>query len=89
MTLAELRNDESAVLTDYDPAMPLERRQRFEDLGLTRDTPIRRERQAPLGDPIVFRVRGTSLCVRRSEARFIWARPAPRRGSHGGAGRNS
>lgn len=69
--LDQLRDSQTGVIAGYDPALPEERRQRFEDLGLIPDTPIVRERRAPLGDPLMFRVRGSILCLRRAEARLI------------------
>lgn len=75
MCLDQLTDRQAAVVTGYDPAMPQSCRERFEDLGLLPETPVVRERRAPLGDPMVFRVRGTLLCLRRSEARLIRVRP--------------
>lgn len=72
--LDQLRDRQAGVIAGFDPALPGERRQRFEDLGLLPDTPIVRERRAPLGDPLVFRVRGSILCLRRSEAKLIQIR---------------
>ena len=46
-------------------------------LGLTPGTLIRVERVAPMGDPIVIRVRGYSLLVRKSEANQIVVRMDP------------
>jgi DtxR family transcriptional regulator, Mn-dependent transcriptional regulator len=46
-------------------------RQRLMDLGLIKGTPVEMIRSAPLGDPIQIKVRGTSLAIRRSEARTI------------------
>lgn len=76
--LDQLGKRQAAVIKDYDPAMPKACRERFEDLGLLPETLIRRERLAPLGDPIIYSVRGTLLCLRRSEARFIRVDPAPK-----------
>ena len=47
---------------------------RLLDLGLLPDTPIRVVRRAPLGDPVVYELRGYQLCLRRSEAAHIWVR---------------
>jgi len=46
-------------------------RRRLLELGLLPGTPISRTGQAPLGDPLSFRVRGAVLCLRKSEAKFI------------------
>lgn len=73
-SLEQLRDLERAVIAGYAPAMAPERRGRFEDLGLLEGTLVRRERAAPLGDPVAYRVRGTLLCLRRCEARLILVR---------------
>lgn len=46
-------------------------RRRLLELGLLPGTPIVRTGQAPLGDPLTFRVRGAVLCLRRSEAAMV------------------
>ncbi len=78
MSLAELDDGQTAVLEGYDATLSGAWRRRFEDLGLLPDTPVRRVRPAPLGDPIAFEVRGTLLCLRRSEARLVRIRREPR-----------
>lgn len=69
--LTQLDDGAAAVVAGYDPSIPESRRERFEDLGLLPNTPILRERAAPFGDPLLFRVRGSLLCLRRSDAEFI------------------
>jgi Fe2+ transport system protein FeoA len=49
--------------------------ERFEDLGLVPGTPVRVIRRAPLGDPLEVELRGYRLCLRRSEADDLCARP--------------
>lgn len=46
-------------------------RRRLLELGLLPGTPVLRTGQAPLGDPLSFRVRGAVLCLRRVDARAI------------------
>jgi ferrous iron transport protein A len=46
-------------------------RRRLLELGLLPGTPVQRTGQAPLGDPLSFRVRGAVLCLRRLEAAAI------------------
>jgi ferrous iron transport protein A len=46
-------------------------KQRLLDLGITRETPIKVERTAPLGDPIEINVKGYYLAIRKDEAKFI------------------
>ncbi|MBI5201734.1 MAG: ferrous iron transport protein A [Elusimicrobia bacterium] len=74
MSLDDLQDGQTAVLDGYDAALSGAWRRRFEDLGLLPDTPVRRVRRAPLGDPIAFEVRGTLLCLRHAEARLVRVR---------------
>jgi DtxR family transcriptional regulator, Mn-dependent transcriptional regulator len=46
-------------------------RQRLLDMGITRNTKIKIERVAPLGDPIEITVKGYNLAIRKEEARLI------------------
>jgi ferrous iron transport protein A len=45
---------------------------RLTALGFLPATEVCCRRRAPLGDPRVYELRGTQLCLRRSEARNIW-----------------
>jgi ferrous iron transport protein A len=49
--------------------------QRLLDLGFIPGTEVRVLKRAPLGDPVVYHLRGTRLCLRRSEADRIRVRP--------------
>jgi ferrous iron transport protein A len=49
---------------------------RLQDLGFVPGTPVTMVRRAPLGDPIVYEIRGYRICLRRSEASHIRVRPA-------------
>lgn len=55
---------------------PPELAARLTALGFLPETPVRCRRRAPLGDPRVYELRGTQLCLRRSEAARIWVAPA-------------
>ena len=44
---------------------------RLRELGFTPGTLVEFVRVAPLRDPLCFRIRGTQLCLRRSEARRV------------------
>lgn len=46
-------------------------RQRLQEMGLVRGTPVQFVRAAPLGDPIEIRVRGYHLSLRRQEAEAV------------------
>jgi ferrous iron transport protein A len=45
--------------------------QRLEDLGFVPGSAIRCRRRAPLGDPRVYELRGSQLCLRNREARAV------------------
>jgi Fe2+ transport system protein FeoA len=47
---------------------------RLLDLGVLPGTAIRVVRRAPLGDPVVYELRGYRLCLRRTEAAHIFVR---------------
>lgn len=46
-------------------------RQRLLDMGVTRGTPFKVERYAPLGDPIEISIKGYFLAIRKEEAANI------------------
>jgi ferrous iron transport protein A len=55
--------------------------QRLLDLGFLPGTEVRLVRRAPLGDPSLYELRGTQLCLRRGEAARVRVRllgPDPR-----------
>ena len=49
---------------------------RLDALGFLPATEVRCRRRAPLGDPRVYELRGTQLCLRRSEAARVLVEPA-------------
>lgn len=50
---------------------------RMMEMGLVPGTPLAVVRHAPLGDPIQVAVRGSWLCLRRSEADAVLVATAP------------
>jgi Fe2+ transport system protein FeoA len=60
------------VVERLDADSPIGRR--LADLGFVPETPVRVVRNAPLGDPIAYELRGMRICLRRSEARKVWVR---------------
>jgi len=48
---------------------------RLADLGFCPGTPVRMLRRAPLGDPLLFELRGYQIALRRTEARWIRVLP--------------
>ena len=63
------------MVDSVDDASPVSRR--LEDLGFVPGTRVRALRRAPLGDPTLYEVRGTQLCLRRSEALRVRVRLLP------------
>ena len=76
--LADLRPGSHAVVEAVDDSTPIGRR--LLDLGFVPRTPIAVVRRAPLGDPVVYELRGTRLCLRRQEAERVWVRVQVRPG---------
>ncbi|MBE3585034.1 MULTISPECIES: FeoA family protein [Desulfofundulus] len=50
-------------------------RYRLLDLGLVPDTTVQAVRRGPLGDPIVYRIRGALIALRREEAGQVLVTP--------------
>lgn len=69
MTLDLLPPGETATITGIGGRGVF--RRRLMELGILPGTPIRRTGQAPLGDPLSFRVRDTVVCLRRREAAAV------------------
>jgi ferrous iron transport protein A len=69
MTLDQLANGSAAQIREVAGRGPF--RRRLLELGLLPGTSIERTGQAPLGDPLTFRVRGAVLCLRKDEARTV------------------
>ena len=69
LALADLPLGRRAVVLAIDAAPALARR--LEALGFLPDTEVACRRRAPLGDPRVYELRGTQLCLRRAEAAHV------------------
>ena len=71
-SLAEVPLGTTARVVAVEAPEPV--RGRLADLGFLPGTPVTFLRRAPLGDPGVYELRGTQLCLRRTEARVIRVR---------------
>jgi ferrous iron transport protein A len=71
-----------AIIIDVRESGPVGRR--LLDLGLLPRTHIKMIRRAPLGDPILYELRGYRLCLRGVDAGRVRVRPI-RVGDRGGA----
>lgn len=69
MTLKELKPGASARIEDIQGQGSMKRR--MIDMGLTPGVRITMVRAAPLGDPVVLRVRGYELTLRKKDAEQI------------------
>jgi ferrous iron transport protein A len=72
-TVADLGVGESGRIGRIEANGPT--RQRLLDMGITQGTKVSIQRLAPLGDPIEISLKGYSLAIRKSEARFIQLEP--------------
>ena len=68
-TLDRLPLGETALVVEVDATAALA--DRLEDLGFVPGTRVTVRRRAPLGDPRVYELRGSQLCLRGSEARAV------------------
>ena len=64
LVLSDLGPGELAVVESVAAPGPIGRR--LLDLGFLPDTPVALLRRAPLGDPSVYEIRGSQLCLRHS-----------------------
>lgn len=73
-SLATLRPGRPAVVTGYAPQGPPATLRRLMDLGFGLGEPVDVVRRAPLGDPVVYRIAGYEVALRRTESRLILVR---------------
>ena len=71
--LSELPPGSRCVVESVDASNPIGRR--LVELGFSPATRVEVVRRAPLGDPVEYELRGTRLCLRRTEARRVRVRP--------------
>ena len=69
MTLRDLKVGESGVIAKVNTSGAL--KQRFLDMGLTKNAEVKIIKIAPLGDPIELEVRGYNLSIRKDDAQNI------------------
>ena len=73
--LADLARGASGVVTGLSPECQGLSRRRLLDLGLTPGTRVEVALDNTFGDPRAFRIRGTTIALRRQQAEQIWIRP--------------
>jgi Fe2+ transport system protein FeoA len=67
--LHQLKSGQRAIITHVGGAAAL--RRRFIEMGIIRGEAIHFEREAPLGDPIEYFIKGYHLALRKEEAANI------------------
>jgi ferrous iron transport protein A len=69
--LAQLSPGERATILGVAPAASTAVAGRLRQLGFRPASDVEVIRRAPMGDPTIYRVQDTELCLRRREARLI------------------
>lgn len=75
--LSEIATGEAAEVALLDAALRGFTRRRLLDLGLTAGSRVTAALGNAFGDPKAYRVRGTTIALRRDQAAHIWVKPAP------------
>lgn len=70
-TLVDAKSGEEVTIKGLYPEVSVELRRHLLGMGLVKGSKIRMEKIAPLGDPIKFKIKGYSGCLRKDEARYI------------------
>lgn len=73
--LAQLSPGERATITGVAPEASAVVAGRLRQLGFRTASNVEVIRRAPMGDPTIYRVQDTELCLRRREARLIEVAP--------------
>lgn len=73
-SIDKLNIGDSAVVVGYRPCDPSYRQQLL-SMGLTPQTTIQLVRRAPLGDPVVIKLRNYELTLRQGEANILKLMP--------------
>ena len=69
MTLDKLDIDECAIIINLNCKGDL--RRRLLDLGLVHGTNIKAIFKSPIGNPIAYEIRGTTIALRKEDAKLI------------------
>lgn len=77
IVLANLLPGRRATIVGTVPEAASSTASRLQQLGFRPSAEVDVIRRAPLGDPTIYRVQDTELCLRRREARLIEVVPEP------------
>lgn len=81
--MAALARGESAVVRRVDDQCRGAARRRLLDLGLTPGARVSCRFSAMFGEPVAYRVRGTTIALRADQARSVWVTKRPPAGDGG------
>lgn len=70
-TLLDVEQGEEVTISKLNLDSDVELRRHLLGMGFVKGSKIKMERVAPLGDPIKFKIKGYSVCLRREEAKAI------------------
>jgi ferrous iron transport protein A len=79
VVLAQLPPGQCATIVGTVPQAAASVASRLAHLGFRATAQVEVIRRAPLGDPTIYRVQDTQLCLRRREAQLIVVVPEPER----------
>lgn len=74
--LSEVRPPHGGTIVGFAPDLEASHSRRLLDLGFTPGEPVTARHRAPAKDPVVYRVCGTDVALRRSLAKGILVLPA-------------
>ncbi len=69
LTLDKLNINSSAIISSLECNGDL--RRRLLDLGLVKGTTIKAIFTSPIGNPIAYEIRGTTIALRKEDSKFI------------------
>jgi len=70
-TLNELKTGEKGTIVSFSDDGGVELKRHLLGMGFIKGSKIILEKVAPLGDPIKLRLKGSSICIRKNEAKNI------------------
>lgn len=75
ISLLHLEENEEAII-QYIHHPDEEMRRRLLDLGFYQDTLVKKILTSPKGDPIAYRIRGTTIALRNNDAKYVEVKKA-------------
>ncbi len=73
--LASIKQGETAIVEKISNSLRGQQRRRLMDFGIVPGTKITKELISTFGDPVAFKVRGTTIALRKEQAEQIFIKP--------------